>query len=128
MTFLDLIKADLKCVRLFVDGVDEADLNIAAYHCQQAVEKICSYISQKHGLPSLRTHKIEKWVEFLQEKDIYVPELIVTKAETLSDWQSYSRYNINFIVSKKEVRNVAEIAEQWLATVTIPKVSKKPKL
>jgi len=124
MTYVDLIKADLKCVRLFVEGVDEADLNIAAYHCQQAVEKICGYISQKLGVSEPRTHKIEKWVEFLQSCNVEVPVVIDQLAEQLSSWQSQSRYNINFTVTKKEIKSIAEATEKWLSEVTVFQVKK----
>jgi len=113
MTYIDLIKADLKCVRLFVNGAGTADLNIAAYHCQQAVEKTCDYIAQGLGLSRLRTHKIEKWVEFLQEHKVAV--LVVEKrAEEISSWESQPRYNINFVVAKQDIKVIAEATRKWL--------------
>ena len=126
MTYVDLIKADLKCIRLFVEGTDEADLNIAAYHCQQAVEKTCGYISQKLGISGPRTHKIEKWVEFLQEHSVVVPSIIDQKAEEISSWQSQSRYNINFVVAKREVKTIAEATEKWLFEFNVPQIKKTP--
>jgi len=126
MTYVDLIKADLKCVRLFVDGTDEADLNIAAYHCQQAVEKTCGYIAQKLGISGPRTHKIEKWVEFLQEHSVVVPSIIDQKAEEISSWQSQSRYNINFVVAKREIKSITEATEKWLNEFDISQVLKTP--
>ena len=114
MTYVDLIKADLKCVRLFVNGAGTADLNIAAYHCQQAVEKTCDYITQKLGLSRLRTHKIEEWVEFLREHKVIVPAVIEERAEDISSWESQSRYNINFVVAKRDIKVIAEATRKWI--------------
>jgi len=46
ITFLDLIKADLKYTHLALSGTDETDIAIAAYHCQQAVENACRQMAQ----------------------------------------------------------------------------------
>lgn len=117
MKYANLIRADMKAVRLFAEGVDEFDINIAAYHCQQAVEKTCGYLVQKLGKPSKRTHKIEVWVEYLQEIGVDVPKIIANKAHEISEWEASSRYNVNFVESKKNILGVLEATKTWLEEI-----------
>ena len=115
--YVNLIKADLKCVGIFANGTDEFDLNIAAYHCQQAVEKTCGYVAQIHGLKSKRTHNIQVWVEYLQDNGIAVPGVITNNAEKITSWESSSRYNINFVASSIDIERIKEDVEKWLSSI-----------
>lgn len=119
--YVNLIKADLKCVGIFANGTDEFDLNIAAYHCQQAVEKTCGYVAQIHGLKSKRTHDIQVWVEYLRDNGISVPEIITNNAEKITSWEGSSRYNINFVVARTEIERIKEAVEKWLSSIDTSK-------
>jgi HEPN domain-containing protein len=112
--YLALIKADLKAVDVFVNGRDEFDINIAAYHCQQAVEKLCGYAAQMNGLKVLRSHNITVWVEYLYENQLYVPKEIADNAEEIFHWESGSRYNINFVTARAKVAQIKTAVEGWL--------------
>ena len=113
-TYIDLINIELKYVKLALAGNDEMDLNIAAYHCQQAVEETCGYITQRLGIRSIREHKIEKWVSYLKENTVDVPILIEQNSTEISEWESKSRYNINFYASAQLISQIADEVERWL--------------
>jgi hypothetical protein len=112
--YLSLIKADLRAVDAFVNGNDEFDLNIAAYHCQQAVEKTCGYAAQLKGLKAIRSHNVTAWVEYLHDNHIFVPEKIIVNSDEISGWESGSRYNINFVVVRTKVLQVKAAVDDWL--------------
>jgi len=127
VTYRDLIQADIKYSKLALTGTDVFDINIAAYHCQQAVEKTCGYLSQKLGVPSKRTHKIEVWMEYLKDLGVKVPALIDEKALTISEWESSSRYNINFVEAKRSVADVLAAVESWLDEAEVARVKRIPR-
>ena len=118
-TYVDLINIESKYVRLALAGNDEMDLNIAAYHCHQAIEKTCGYIAQRLGIRSLREHKIEKWVSYLKEYSVDVPIIIEQNAAEISEWESKSRYNINFYASAQLISQIINEVEQWLKKVEV---------
>ena len=127
-TYVDLIYIELKYVMLALEGNDEMDLNIAAYHCQQAVEKTCGYITQRLGIRSIREHKIEKWVRYLKENAVEVPILIEQNAVEISEWESKSRYNINFYASADLISQIADEVKRWLVNVEAISVNKNIKV
>ena len=125
ITFADLIKADLKWSRMALNGTDETDIFIAAYHCQQAVEKTCGYIAQRIGIKSIRTHDIAKWADYLKNNSIDVPTAIANNADEISEWESKSRYNINFYAMRHLISQIADETEKWLSTSEAIAVRKK---
>jgi hypothetical protein len=126
--YLSLIKADLRAVDAFVNGNDEFDLNIAAYHCQQAVEKACGYAAQMKGLKAIRSHNITAWVEYLHDNQIPVPEEIVANSDEIFGWESGSRYNINFVVVRAKVLQIKEAIVNWLIAFDNNTVTKKTEI
>lgn len=119
-----LIEADLRWAKKALEGSDDFDINISAYHAQQALEKTCGYISQKLGIKSPRTHDIAVWIELLESNSVEVPEILIDKSDEITAWESKSRYNINFITAKKTITNVLTATEKLLETVKMTKVKK----
>ena len=113
--YVALINADIRVVKQYVEGVDEAEVNIAAYHCQQAVEKICAYACQVNGKKTIRTHKIGAWVEYLDSVGLRVPDIIRRLYLDITEWESKSRYDINFMAVRKDILDVAVACENWLS-------------
>jgi HEPN domain-containing protein len=124
MTFLDLIKKDLQIVDEHVNGRDEADISVSAYHCQQAAEKMCSYVTQLRGLKSIRTHDINEWIQYLEDNYIEVPQIISTNAEKLTSWGAKARYDINFRALRKDIMEIKEALIVWIDAASNTKASK----
>jgi HEPN domain-containing protein len=99
---------------LFKNGNDEGDINIACYHCQQAVEKLFALSSQNAGIKPIRSHDLEEWEEFADRHSLYVPNGIRPFLEEITKWEYTSRYNINFAASKKKLNSVYELCIEWL--------------
>ena len=112
---LDLIKRDMKWAKAIYDSNDELDLSLSCYLCQQTVERLCNYSFEMKGKPHIITHDIVKLCEKLKELNLEVPEYIESHADEITYWEKGSRYNINFVASKKSVLATLECCEVWLS-------------
>ncbi len=97
---------------------DEMILNNAAYHLQQAVEKILKGALECAGVTVPYSHKISKLVSMITNNgaNLVVTDWLDDHAEMLSEWETETRYNMDFLVEKRkldkameEVRNFMEI-------------------
>ncbi|MCC8046388.1 MAG: HEPN domain-containing protein [Clostridiales bacterium] len=97
---------------------DEMILNNAAYHLQQTVEKVLKGALECVGVTVPYSHKISKLVAmvFHDGANLTITDWLDDHAEMLSEWETETRYNIDFLVEKRkldrameEVRNFMEI-------------------
>lgn len=97
---------------------DEMILNNAAYHLQQAVEKVLKGALECVGVTVPYSHKISKLVAmvFNNGANLTITDWLDDHAEMLSEWETETRYNMDFLVEKRkldrameEVRNFMEI-------------------
>jgi len=118
------IYKEIKYVRYMLEDYDEFAINFAAYHSQQVVEKICGYICQQLGIKSIRSHNILQWIKHLQSFNVKIPDLIVEKAEEITEWEETTRYNINFQESRRDINQVLDVCEKWLEEVDKIKIKR----
>ena len=97
---------------------DELILNNAAYHLQQAVEKVLKGALECVGVTVPNTHKITKLLEMITNNgaNLIITEWLDEHSEMLSEWEAETRYNMDFLVEKrkldkaiKEVRSFLDI-------------------
>lgn len=97
---------------------DEMILNNAAYHLQQAVEKVLKGALECVGVTVPNTHKITKLLEMITNNgaNLIITEWLDEHSEMLSEWEAETRYNMDFLVEKrkldkaiKEVRSFLDI-------------------
>lgn len=91
---------------------DEMILNNAAYHLQQAVEKVLKGALECVGITVPNTHKITKLLSmvFNHGVNLVITDWIDDHSEMLSEWEAESRYNMDFLVEKRKLdRAVKEI-------------------
>ncbi|NDL66341.1 HEPN domain-containing protein [Anaerotalea alkaliphila] len=117
-SFLHLAKADLKYVRFGLQNCDdEIELNYAAYHLHQAIEKLVKASLELAGIDLLdrtfRTHDIDFLISRLP-KEVEVPEAIRKNLYKINRWVSEPRYNINFRQSREDVEAIYKAALWWL--------------
>jgi HEPN domain-containing protein len=124
LSYLNWVRADIKIIKYVVDGSDEFDISMAAYHCQQAVEKLCSVLAQNKGIKPLRTHDIIAWVDYLREHDINLKPVISSQARLITDWEASARYNLNFVGSRTRIKEVCGAVEAHLALLEIDKAQR----
>lgn len=96
---------------------DEMILNNAAYHLQQAVEKVLKGALECAGVTVPNTHKITKLIDMITNNgaNLVITEWLDDHSEMLSEWEAETRYNMDFLVEKRkldkaliEVRNFLE--------------------
>ncbi len=97
---------------------DEMILNNAAYHLQQTVEKILKGALECVGVTVPYSHKINRLVAMIGNHgaNLIITDWLDDHAEMLSEWETETRYNMDFLVEKRkldramaEVRNFMEI-------------------
>ncbi len=84
---------------------DEMILNNAAYHLQQAVEKVLKGALECVGVTVPNTHKITKLLSMVRNNgaNIVITDWIDDHSEMLSEWEAETRYNMDFLVEKRKL-------------------------
>ncbi len=83
---------------------DEMILNNAAYHLQQAVEKILKGALECVGVTVPNTHRISKLVKMVYDNgaNLTLTDWIDEHSEMLSEWEAQTRYDMDFLVEKRK--------------------------
>ncbi len=117
----DLIKlaeADLKVSELLLNSYnDELMQNNAAYHTEQALEKLMKSIKESNGANATITHSITALWKDLQEMDIEVPEWVFEMDDEISSWATTIRYNANFKADHDSIENANRLIREWLERI-----------
>ncbi len=84
---------------------DEMILNNAAYHLQQAVEKIIKGALECVGVTVPNTHKISKLVKLVSDHgaSLILTDWVDDHSEMLSAWEAQTRYDMDFLVEKRKL-------------------------
>ena len=118
-----LIRADIIAARQAIAYYDEKQIkdikNIAAYHLQQAAEKLIkiqlyrgiSQISNKE----IYTHDLRRLVGYANSQGLTlaVPEYIQRHLLMITDWEAGSRYNIGFSVRIDILKKTLDVITEW---------------
>ena len=85
---------------------DEAFVNIAAYHLQQAVEKSLKAFLECQGVTVPNTHDIYKLVKMCRDNGsrIVLTSWIEEKADTITRWETDTRYNVDYCVEMEKIK------------------------
>ncbi|MCD7765295.1 MAG: HEPN domain-containing protein [Lachnospiraceae bacterium] len=89
---------------------DEMILNNAAYHLQQAVEKILKGALECVGVTVPYSHKISRLVSMITNNgaNLVITDWLDDHAEMLSEWETETRYNMDFLVEKRKLDKAME--------------------
>ena len=93
-------------------GDDEEQLNIIAFHLQQALELSMKYLLEMDGVEYPKTHSIEQLIRIAKSKcsDLHLTEYIEDHCEMFSTWEEKSRYILGYLVEAEKVdRAIAEV-------------------
>ena len=99
-------------------GNDELLQNNAAYHAQQAVEKIAKALIENSGGHGGVGHDIGMLLRDLQTLHILYPEWLDDAAYDISKWATTIRYNANFKADHDMISDILNLTEQWYADVS----------
>lgn len=120
-SYLHLAKTDLKYTQFGIHSCnDEIELNYAAYHLHQAIEKIIKALLELDGVDLTdrlyRTHDIGFLISKLEDQ-ASVPGEIQQNVYKINRWHSEPRYNINFRQSRDELDLVYNATFHWLEDI-----------
>lgn len=124
ISLLSYAMADIKAAQSALNAVknkegnEKATKGIAAYHAQQAIEKIIK--SQIYGVnPNINpkqvyTHKIFDLCSIARINGINVPKDIVINAQMYTDWEAAGRYDLHFSVRVDSIEKAVRLAQEWI--------------
>lgn len=118
-----LIKADIIAAKQALDYYENHKLkdikNIAAYHLQQATEKLIKIQiynkSTNYNNASLYTHNIEKLITYGKSLkiDLIIPDYIDVNSLVITSWEAGSRYDVGFQVKVASLKKAISEINQW---------------
>jgi HEPN domain-containing protein len=121
---IGLIKADLvtagQAIEYFEATSNKNIKNIAAYHLQQATEKLIKYqIYRATADPNntkLYTHNIEKLIVYADSLDtgIDIPVYVRKRSLEIIEWEAGSRYDIGFTARIDTLKRTYSEIENWI--------------
>lgn len=89
---------------------DEIFVNAMAYHLQQAVEKVLKAFLECQGVTVPNTHDIDKLVRMSKSNGskIILTSWIEDRADTLTRWETDTRYNVDYYVEVEKIKEGME--------------------
>lgn len=135
---LERADADIQAARLLLSSVgnptnDERMTDLAAYHAQQAIEKLLKYvlhdgIGADNIAREFKTHNLFYLIDRIErESDFIVPDSLKEMADEITDWEANSRYGESFVSEKNKIQSAVEVYGQLRikAVLYVEKVSVK---
>lgn len=98
---------------------DEEQLNMVGYHLQQSIELAIKHILALNGIAFQKTHDLDQLISLADSNNIelYLPEYIKEKADTISLWESKTRYVMGFKVEVKRITKTIEEVGTYFETL-----------
>lgn len=120
---MGLIKADIIMARQGIELYKNNEIkevkNQAAYHLQQAAEKMIKIQIYKSGVPyenkSLYVHNLKVLIHYAERLDfgVYIPDYFKKNALIISDWEASSRYDIHFSIKITSLEKCYNEIVKW---------------
>ncbi len=118
-----IIKADIIAARQAIEYFEQKGIkeikNIAAYHLQQAAEKLIKYQIYQ-GIEStdnrrMYTHDLSKLLDYAEAEglELNVPVYIRNHANQITDWEAGSRYDFSFVCRIDTLKKCCDIISEW---------------
>lgn len=126
---LGMIKADIVTARNALNCMSDGRLNeyekgmrgIAAYHAQQALEKLIKYLIYDTGKyvdnRQIYTHDIDHLCTLAASLELTIPKEIQSNASMYSSWEASGRYDLHFVARKDSINKALHLAENFLMEI-----------
>lgn len=114
--FLKLAEEDF-AASMFLKNAEKNLDRMAAYHLQQAIEKLLKAAILAHGYSPVFSHDINDLVAACDRVGAQYPPKIADLAFETSYWESKARYSIDFIPRDKTFQEVAALYTELHASV-----------
>ena len=124
---IDKIKVDLKFAEMILNdkGSNSYEIDGAAYHVQQAVEKSLKYYlsnvyGDKEDTKAFKTHSLgilyARCLEHGMKKDDF-PEGLTDLLEDISSWEAGARYGEETVSEREDVEKAHDMAKEMFTKV-----------
>ena len=127
ISLLSFAKADISAAKYAIKEIEDKSGNekamkgIAAYHAQQAIEKITKHLIYKAApdvnSSKMYTHKIYDLIDIAKSYNIVIPSEIDKNSVMYSDWEATGRYDLHFVVKITSVKKAVSLAEKWIESI-----------
>lgn len=124
ISLLSYAMADIKAAQSALEAVkskegnEKATKGIAAYHAQQAIEKIIKSqiykINPNINPKQMYTHKIFDLCSIAKVNGIKIPKDIIINVQMYTDWEAAGRYDLHFSVRVDSVEKAIRLAQDWI--------------
>lgn len=124
ISLLSYAMADIKAAQSALNAVknkegnEKATKGIAAYHTQQAIEKMIKSeiyrVNPNINPRQIYTHKIFDLCSIAQFNGIIIPKDIALNAQMYTDWEAAGRYDLHFSVRVDSIEKALRLAENWM--------------
>jgi len=113
--YLEIAKRDLQTSAIILGTTnDEIMQNMAAYHTQQAIEKIIKYLLVKfRGFANVE-HDIQRLSDDAKGCGIAIPSWVEDNSYEISKWATTIRYNSNFKTNKDTILSLNVEIQKWI--------------
>ena len=115
---VSLAIADIEVSELILGTTnDELKQNLAAYHTQQAIEKIIKQlIINKRGYGNIE-HDLGRLVDDAKSEGIFVPPWVEDNSYEISRWATTIRYNSNFKTNRDSITKYNNLTKEWIKEI-----------
>lgn len=107
-------KANLDDAKANLDLDDEYRLQNCAFNIQQCVEKILKQVYLEYGYSFSKPHDIEQLLVKLPAEQQLISDNTVEKllsaADTLLRWETFTRYDSDYMVSRSRIKEMCSLA------------------
>lgn len=124
---MSLIKADIIAAGQAIDYYNSKHIkdikNIAAYHIQQAAEKLLKiqiYVMSDHyDNAAMFNHNLDKLILYAESLDIQIviPQYIADNSGEITSWEAGSRYDVGFKIRIDVLQRALTEVEKWYSTL-----------
>ncbi len=117
ITLFDRAKWDLHTAEVMLanTGGEDGVIDIAAYHCQQCVEKLVKYLIQLQGDVPAPSHEAFIYLDDLN--DDIVKEKVNSIASKIDTWGNQIRYGKSLLSSRNAVTEVIAVCKELVEIV-----------
>lgn len=113
-----IAEADLKMAELALGTAnDELIQNMAAYHTQQAIEKVLKQLLIKQRGFGNNDHDLERLIIDAKEVGVDPPNWVEENSYEISKWATTIRYNSNFKTNRDSIMEFTEKTKDWIEEI-----------
>lgn len=114
-------KSDIKLSHMLLDSNDDYDLLLAAFHVQQAAEKLLRSCLKESDANNNKTHNISSLLNLLPENQNYFVnqdlEMFYKNAPILTEWESKARCEEGYFVKYDIVKDLFDFVASCIKIV-----------